>query len=184
MSSVLKPGEVLAVDQELLSGNGRFRFTLQQDGNLVLADLTTSAVLWASATDGSGAAEARMQGDGNFVLYDGAGQVRWAAGTDGHDSAYVSLAEDGNLVVTSQAGGTLWETGTRVAGADRVAPEPVREPEPEPVQQQTYTVQPGDSLSAIAQRFYGDANRYQQIADANGIPNPDLINPGQTLIIP
>jgi len=34
------------------------------------------------------------------------------------------------------------------------------------------------------ERFYGEGNRYQQIADASGIPNPDLIYPGQVLTIP
>ena len=45
---------------------------------------------------------------------------------------------------------------------------------------------PGDSdtLWAIAERFLGDGNRYQEIANANGIANPDLINPGQVLNIP
>ena len=46
------------------------------------------------------------------------------------------------------------------------------------------TVAPGDSLWAIAERVYGDGNQYQRIADANGIANPDLIQPGQVLTIP
>ncbi|MDJ0112165.1 LysM peptidoglycan-binding domain-containing protein, partial [Rhodococcus erythropolis] len=49
---------------------------------------------------------------------------------------------------------------------------------------QSYTVESGDTLWAIAERFYGDGNQYQRIADANGIPNPDLINAGQVLTIP
>jgi LysM repeat protein len=47
-----------------------------------------------------------------------------------------------------------------------------------------YTVVAGDTLSAIAQRFYGNANLYPGIANANVIPNPDLINIGQVLYIP
>ena len=35
-----------------------------------------------------------------------------------------------------------------------------------------------------AERFYGDGSKYQLIADASGIPNPDLIYPGQVLTIP
>ena len=49
---------------------------------------------------------------------------------------------------------------------------------------QTYTVQRGDTLSAIAKRFYGHAGAYRRIAAANGIANPDLIHPGQQLTIP
>jgi nucleoid-associated protein YgaU len=48
----------------------------------------------------------------------------------------------------------------------------------------TYTVKSGDTLSKIAKRFYGDVNHYQQIAAANGIPNPDLIKVGQELKLP
>lgn len=50
----------------------------------------------------------------------------------------------------------------------------------------TYTVVQGDSLSKIAKREYGDASKWRQIYHANKdvIDNPDLIEPGQNLIIP
>jgi uncharacterized protein YidB (DUF937 family) len=53
-------------------------------------------------------------------------------------------------------------------------------------QAQTYTVVSGDSLSKIAKHFYGNANDWQKIFDANRdqISNPDLIQPGQVLRIP
>ena len=44
-----------------------------------------------------------------------------------------------------------------------------------------YTVQSGDTLSYIASQ-YGTTYRY--LAEINGIDNPNLIYPGQTLIIP
>lgn len=47
-----------------------------------------------------------------------------------------------------------------------------------------YTVQAGDTLSAIAQKFYGDEGKYKDIAHANNISNPDLIQVGQKLQIP
>jgi LysM repeat protein len=53
-----------------------------------------------------------------------------------------------------------------------------------PDRHHVYTVVAGDMLSAIAQRFYGNANLYPSIAKANGIANPDLINIGQVLFIP
>jgi len=58
-------------------------------------------------------------------------------------------------------------------------------PTAEPAEQ-TYTVASGDTLSKIAKKFYGDANKWRQIFDANRdiIKNPDLIYPGQTLKIP
>lgn len=48
----------------------------------------------------------------------------------------------------------------------------------------TYTVQEGDWLSTIAARAYGDTMSYQKIAQANNIPNPDFIYPGQVLNLP
>ena len=50
----------------------------------------------------------------------------------------------------------------------------------------TYTVQKGDTLSAIAKREYGDANEWRRIFEANRdtVEDPDLIHPGQQLTIP
>lgn len=50
----------------------------------------------------------------------------------------------------------------------------------------TYTVVSGDSLSKIAKRFYGDANLYPRIFDANRdqLSDPDKIRVGQSLKLP
>lgn len=45
----------------------------------------------------------------------------------------------------------------------------------------TYTVQPGDQLRFIAARF---GTTWQAIAQLNGLPNPNVIFPGQVLLIP
>lgn len=57
---------------------------------------------------------------------------------------------------------------------------------PREVEVRTYTVVAGDSLSKIAQREYGDAGKWRAIHEANreSIPNPDLIHPGQVLVLP
>jgi nucleoid-associated protein YgaU len=49
-----------------------------------------------------------------------------------------------------------------------------------------YEIQSGDSLSKIAKQFYGDANKYPQIFEANKevIQDPDKIFPGQKIRIP
>ena len=50
----------------------------------------------------------------------------------------------------------------------------------------TYTVQKGDTLWAIAAKYYGKGSEYTKIASANTdkISNPNLIYPGQELILP
>lgn len=49
-----------------------------------------------------------------------------------------------------------------------------------------YEVKAGDTLGAIAQRFYGKASLYPRIFEANRdiLNNPDLIKVGQKLKIP
>lgn len=49
---------------------------------------------------------------------------------------------------------------------------------------QSYTIQSGDNLSKISKHFYGDANKYQKIAQANGIADANKIQAGQTITIP
>lgn len=53
-------------------------------------------------------------------------------------------------------------------------------------QSQFYEVKSGDTLSKIAKQFYGDANKYSAIFEANQpmLKDPDEIYPGQTLRIP
>ncbi|MFZ4794245.1 MAG: LysM peptidoglycan-binding domain-containing protein [Blastocatellia bacterium] len=50
----------------------------------------------------------------------------------------------------------------------------------------SYKVVSGDTLSKIAKRFYGDANHYHQIFDANRdqLSDPDKIRVGQDLKLP
>ena len=55
-----------------------------------------------------------------------------------------------------------------------------------PTESRMYTVKSGDTLSKIAQQAYGEANKYQQIFEANRpmLKDPDEIYPGQVLRIP
>jgi nucleoid-associated protein YgaU len=47
-----------------------------------------------------------------------------------------------------------------------------------------YVVKSGDSLSKIAKSYYGNANDYKKIAEANNMPDADKIQAGQQLKIP
>jgi len=49
-----------------------------------------------------------------------------------------------------------------------------------------HLVKPGDSLSKIAKVHLDNANRYMEIFNANKdqLKNPDMIHPGQELVIP
>lgn len=53
-------------------------------------------------------------------------------------------------------------------------------------QTRTYTIVKGDTLWGIARKFYGSGAKYTRLAEANRdiIKNPNLIYPGQTIVIP
>jgi nucleoid-associated protein YgaU len=57
---------------------------------------------------------------------------------------------------------------------------------PPPPEKQFYTVKKGDYLSKIAKQVYGNANKYSIIFEANKpmLKDPNLIYPGQVLVIP
>ncbi|GGN09959.1 putative mannose-specific lectin precursor [Lentzea pudingi] len=184
----LQAGQELTRGQQLTSANG-YMLTLQSDGNLVLSENT--GTVWASGTDGKGAVRAALQADGNFVLYTSEDNAVWSTGTQGNEGSRLVLQDDRNLVVFGSDGGARWASNTNTdspqATPEAAAPAPVVEEAPAAPAApavRTYSVEGGDSLWAIAERFYGDGNRYMEIANANGIANPDLIHPGQVLTIP
>ena len=49
-----------------------------------------------------------------------------------------------------------------------------------------HEVKSGESLSKIAKHYYGDPMKYKAVFEANRniLDNPDLIHPGQELVIP
>ena len=207
MSDTLTEGQKLERGQSLASHNGAYTLTLQDDGNLVLA--ARGQARWASATNGQDVVRAEVQPDGNFVLYTPDKPV-WHTDTKGKKNVRLVLQDDCNLVLYA-ADGPAWSSHTKTdapppaaepapaepAASDEVAAEPApaepaaaepveeaaAEPAPEPAAR-TYTVISGDTLWAIAERFYGDGSKYQVIADASGVSDPDLIHPGQVLTIP
>ncbi|GGU75074.1 putative mannose-specific lectin precursor [Streptomyces albospinus] len=158
-----------------------------EDGNLVLSE--PGGVVWATNTHEKGVQRAVLQEDGNFVLYTGDGAV-WATDTHGKDADRLVVQADRNVVLYGKGGGPLRASDTRtdtpIAAEEPAAAAPAAEevpppPAPEP---RTYTVEPGDTLWAVAERFYGDGNRYGEIAAVSGIDNPDAVNVGQVLTIP
>ncbi len=54
------------------------------------------------------------------------------------------------------------------------------------VKAEYYIIQKGDTLSKIAKHYYGDANAYPKVFEANRevIKDPNLIFPGQKIRIP
>jgi phage tail protein X len=187
VGDTLTAGQHLVKGGSLTSNNGAYTLTLQDDGNLVLA--ARGQAVWSTSTNGQDVVRAEVQTDGNFVLYTSDKAV-WNTDTKGKADVKLVLQDDRNLVLYA-AEGAAWSSKTETdappppapeAAAPEVASVADAEPAPEPAPAvRTYTVVSGDTLSAIAERFYGDGSKYQQIADASGVANPDLIQPGQVL---
>jgi nucleoid-associated protein YgaU len=202
MSDRLMKGEKLERGQSLTSRNGTYTLTLQDDGNLVLG--AGGEAVWATGTNGQDAERLEVQEDGNCVLYTSDKPI-WHTDTKGAKDVRLLLQDDRNLVLYG-FDGPAWSSNTQtdeapppppaeeapeVVPAAAEEPLPAAEPEPAPAPPpppppaaRTYTVVSGDTLWAIAERFYGDGSKYQVIADASGISNPDLIHPGDELTIP
>ncbi|MEV6767561.1 LysM peptidoglycan-binding domain-containing protein [Nocardia sp. NPDC051030] len=187
MGDSLKVGEELGLGESLKGG--AYSLTLQDDGNLVLSE-PDGNVVWSTLTHGQGVNRAVLQDDGNFVVYKSDGGAAWSTETNGKGADRLVVQPDRNVVLYAGDGSAVWSSGTQTDNPLAAPEEPVtqaaavEDAPPPPPAAQTYTVEPGDTLWAIAERFYGDGNRYQQIADANGIPDPDSINAGQVLTIP
>jgi nucleoid-associated protein YgaU len=194
MSDTLTEGQKLVKGESLVSNNGAYTLTLQEDGNLVLA--SRGKPLWSTSTNGQDAVRAEVQSDGNFVLYT-ADKPIWHSDTKGKKNVRLVLQDDRNLVLYA-ADGPAWSTKTETDAPPPPEPEAAEESAapaaeaseaafeeatPEPAAR-TYTVVSGDTLWSISERFYGDGNKYQVIAEASGVSNPDLIYPGQVLTIP
>ena len=77
-----------------------------------------------------------------------------------------------------------------VQGVEKVIADDLRAPKPKPEEPkekaEIYEIVSGDTLGAIAKRFYGNASKYTKIFEANKdiISDPNKIYPGQKIRIP
>lgn len=90
-----------------------------------------------------------------------------------------------NRFADNQTATAAPNTGTQApgpGGQQPTSPAPAATPTPAPARTPgTYTVQAGDTLGAIAERF---GVTIADLVAANGLADPDLIYPGQELTIP
>jgi LysM repeat protein len=119
----------------------------------------------------AGVSEAQMQ-----TLAAAGVQVERVGGATAQDTKALldQLASRGQRFLTLQV------------GEPAPPPPPSPPPQPEEPTGRFYTVQSGDTLGAIAKRFYGDGRKWPTIAAANKdiLPDPNRLRPGMKLRIP
>lgn len=120
----LQNGQQLAKGEYIKSADGRFTFTYQTNGNLVIRKNNT--VLWHANTQNKASTHLMMQPNGNLVLYNNSTPV-WYTGThnQGDSTAYLHMQNDGNLVLWVVNGDGskdyIWTSATNEAYADDYA---------------------------------------------------------------
>lgn len=125
-------------------------------------------------SSGIGVRDLRAQIQGKVVTLEGLAESLEAKGR--------AMSEFNRMVATENTINKI-EVKTAVPSPPAAPPSPA----PEPARAfEIYEVKAGDTLSAIAQRFYGKASLYPKIFEANTdiLTNPDLIKVGQKLKIP
>lgn len=106
-------------------------------------------------------------GSGLFIF--GQMTVSIAGGTDFSNSEFISSFIKRDTQVSSSSG----QIDSEAAATSQVK-----------ISSDSYVVQPGDTLSIISQKVYGDMYLWEKIAVANGIVNVDNIEEGIVLKIP
>ncbi len=113
------------------------------------------------------------------ALYIGSGKIVQAGGNE-FGAAHGGRTGDqtGREVAVMSYYNFPWDMVLRYVRKEESDTEPIKD-----VKSGRYTVQKGDTLWGIAQRFLGAGERYVQIMSANNLVD-SLIHPGQELIIP
>ncbi len=79
--------------------------------------------------------------------------------------------------------GKSWTAGLAEVFTQKKEPTETPKPKQE-LNTNTYQVKKGDSLWMIAEKTYGSGYNAFDIAQANNLSNPDVIEPGQNLVLP
>ena len=126
-----------------------------------------------------------MSEDLKMLKLDGDGGKK---GPEGLDAAPGADEDDGKRPFATTAGKADEESGKRafdsVFGA--AGKKKDKDADKEPSRPATYTVQQGDTLFRISERFYGSSSHWRKIREANkaSVPTDGRVNAGQVLILP
>lgn len=111
--SALLPGDKLLAGEALYSPNGRTRFRLLPDCQMVV-DVQGFGIVCDTGTGNLGKASSlTLQEDGRLVLYDVDGEQVWHQGPRG---VRLEVQDDANVVLYPSKGPAIWATAMVVRG--------------------------------------------------------------------
>jgi len=95
-SSADHPSSISSTDAPLATPACATKLAVQNDGNVVLADVNSGRIYWSTNTAGKGTAPYRLtvQNDGNLVLSDAQSSTLWSTGTGGGVAPYILKLRD------------------------------------------------------------------------------------------
>jgi len=153
----LSIGMQLQNGERIVSPNGAYEAIQQDDGNLVVYNITSGGLnpVWATMSIGQGynSYNTVVQADGNLVVY-GDGNPVWNAGTCGSSGStfFLKMQDDGNLVLYNDSSMWLWCSNYG------------KNPNPSPTQSQ---IQVGEYL-CVGQRIVSPNGAYEAIQQSDG----------------
>jgi hypothetical protein len=105
-------GDELNLNEQLVSPNGRYSLTMQDNGNLVLRGVS-EGIIWSPEMEGSGAVKAEITDAGNVVLRQADNDVMWWSGTTRWAASATTLevTDSGNVLLSNAARDHLWRVG-------------------------------------------------------------------------
>lgn len=129
------------------------------------------------------------RGEGSVTYIIGAGESLWDVAEKQYGSGYnwVDIADANNLVNPNFVEEGQELTIPDVEPKESTLPSEfstVEDTTANSIDGATYTVQPGDTLWAVAVRAYGDGYMWVNIASENSLVNPNVIHAGNVLSLP
>jgi outer membrane protein assembly factor BamB len=106
--------------QSIKSPNGKYKLTMQADGNLAEHGPDGNVIFASNTASWSSRRRfASFQADGNLVVYDESGGAVWSTGTQGNPGAVLTLNDSGTLqILQAGTGVALWTEGTPIVTQD------------------------------------------------------------------
>ncbi len=103
--------EQLTLRKSIMSPNGTYVLTQQEDGNLVIYNMLSRKAIWESGSIGKGVERTVLDEDGSLVQYSKVGPV-WSSKCGGNNGITLVMQDDGNLVIINLFGNAIWSSNT------------------------------------------------------------------------